>query len=59
MNKKKLIFDAAFIIVAAAILTILVDRELIEKYIGLALIPILIAYYFGQYVERKTRTKSE
>jgi len=58
MNKKKIIFDAAFIIIAAAILTIFVECELIEKYIGFALIPIIIAYYFGQYVERKTRTKS-
>ena len=58
MNKKKIIFDAAFIIIAAAILIIFVEYELIEKYIGFALIPIIIAYYFGQYVERKTRTKS-
>ncbi len=59
MNKKKLIFDAAFIVIAAVVLIILVESGLIEKYIGFALIPILIAYYFGQYVERKTRDKSE
>lgn len=58
MNKKKIIFDVAFIIIAATILTIFVESELIEKYIGFALIPIIIAYYFGQYVARKTRTKS-
>ena len=59
MSKKKLIFDVAFIVIAATILTILVETELIEKYIGFALIPILIAYYIGQFVERKTRIKSE
>jgi predicted membrane protein len=59
MNKKKIIFDAAFIIIAGIILIILVERGLVENYIGFALIPILIAYYFGQYVERKTKTKSE
>jgi len=59
MNKKKLIFDLGFIVIAAVILTVLVESGLIEKYIGFALIPILIAYYFGQFVERKTRIKSE
>lgn len=59
MNKRKIIFDLIFILIAAIILTVLIEYELIEKYIGFALIPILIAYYFGQFVERKTRTKSE
>lgn len=59
MNKKKLIFDAAFIVIAAIILTGLIEYGLIEKYIGFVLIPMLIAYYFGQFVERKTRIKSE
>jgi len=59
MNKIKLIFDLGFIVIAAVILTVLVESGLIEKYIGFALIPILIAYYFGQFVERKTRIKSE
>ena len=59
MNKKKIIFDLVFIVIAAVILIILIDTGLIEKYIGFALIPILIAYYIGQFVERKTRIKSE
>jgi predicted membrane protein len=59
MNKKKIIFDLVFIVMAAAILSFLVDSEIIEKYIGFSLIPILIAYYLGQLVERKTRKKSE
>lgn len=52
-------FDLIFIVMAAIILTVLIEFGLIEKYIGFALIPILIAYYLGQFVERKTRTKSE
>jgi len=59
MNKKKLIVDLAFIVITAGILIALVESGLIEKYIGFALIPILMAYYFGQFVERKTRIKSE
>ena len=57
MNKKKIIFDLAFIVIAAIILIVLVESGLIEKYIGFSLIPILIAYYFGQFVERKTGIK--
>ena len=57
MNKQKIIFDVAFIIIAAVTLIVLVETALIEKYIGFALIPILIAYYLGQFVERKTRKK--
>ncbi len=57
MNKKKIIFDSTFIVIATVILIVLVQSELIEKYIGFALIPILIAYYLGQFVERKTRIK--
>jgi predicted membrane protein len=59
MNKKKRIFDLIFIVIAAIILSVLVEYGLIEKYIGFVLIPILIAYYLGQFVERKTRAKSE
>jgi len=59
MNKKKIIFDLAFIVIAAVILDVLVESGLIENYIGFALIPILMAYYLGQFVERKTRIKSE
>lgn len=55
MNKKKLIFDLFFIVVAAIILTVLVEHGLIEKYNGFALIPLLMAYYLGQMVERITR----
>lgn len=59
MNRKKIIFDLVFIVIAAVILVAFVESGLIEKYIGFALIPILMAYYIGQFVERKTRIKSE
>ena len=50
---KKRIFDMIFMIVSAIILVILLEYGLLEKYIGFALIPILIAYQLGQYSERK------
>jgi predicted membrane protein len=59
MSKKKIIIDIAFIVITAAVLSVIIKSGLIENYIGLTLIPILIAYYIGQFVERKTRTKSE
>ena len=37
MNKKKIIFDVTFIVIAAVVLTILVESGLIEKYIGFSL----------------------
>jgi len=58
-NKRKLLIDASFIVIAAVILVVLVENGIIEKNIGFALIPILIAYYLGQFVERKTRIKSD
>ena len=55
MSKKKLIFDIVFIVIASGILIALLKSELGEKYIAFLLIPILIAYYCGQFVERNTR----
>lgn len=59
MRMKKIVFDVVFIVIATVILTVLYKYGLLEKYLGFALIPILIAYYFGQFVERKINTKSE
>jgi len=53
MAMKKRIFDTVFIIVSAGILTILIKYGFLEKHIGFSLLPILIAYYLGQYSERK------
>lgn len=59
MNKKKLVFDFIFIVIATIILIVLNGYGLLEKYRGFALIPILIAYFLGQFVERKTGTKAK
>ena len=59
MNKKKIVFDLIFIVVSGIFLIVLNEFGLIEKYVGFFLLPILIAYFLGQLVERKTRTKSE
>ena len=50
---KKRIFDIIFIIVSTAILIVLSQYGLLEKYMAFALIPILIAYQLGQYSERR------
>lgn len=51
MNKR--IFTYLFILVTAIFLSILMRFDLCEKYIGFVLIPMLAAYYLGQYSERK------
>ena len=50
---KKRIFDLIFIIIAATTLIILSEYEILKKYSALTLVPILIAYFLGQYSERK------
>lgn len=57
MNIKKRTFDVIFIILAAISLMILIEFDLIEKYIGFALIPLIIAYQLGQYSERKFKKR--
>lgn len=57
MNKKKITFNLIFIVVTAVFLTASIEFGLVEKYIGFSFIPILIAYYLGQWVERKTRSE--
>jgi len=50
---KRKAFDMFFTVVSAVFLIVLMEFNLIEKYIGLALIPILTAYHIGKYSERK------
>ena len=50
---KKKAFDMFFAIVSAVFLIVLIKFDLIEKYIGFGLIPLLIAYQIGKYAERK------
>lgn len=53
MYQRKHLFDIAFIIVSTAILLVLVRWDLLEKYIGFSLIPVLIAYQLGKFTQRK------
>jgi len=50
---RKLVFDIVFIICATVVLILLFEYALLEKYIAFSLIPILIAYFSGQFSERK------
>lgn len=59
MRKKKIMFDAFFIVLSGLILIVLNEYGLVEKHIEYALIPVLIAYYLGQFVERKIKTKTK
>ena len=49
MKMKKRVFDLFFIIISASILVILSEFDFLEKNIAFSFIPILIAYYLGQY----------
>lgn len=57
MRKKKIIYDLIFVLVSGIFLTVLDKYGLLHKYVGFALIPLLIAYYTGQIVERKFTNK--
>jgi len=63
MKAKKLILDVIFIIISAGVLTALEYYGLLEEYVGFTLIPILIAYYLGQYsnkwIERSGDNKAD
>jgi hypothetical protein len=53
MKTKKRTFDLIFIIISTAILIILSEFGLLERYSAFSLIPIFTAYQLGQYSERK------
>ena len=57
MKYNKKMFDILFIILAGVIVIVLNQFGLIVKYPGFTLIPLLIAYFLGQFVERKTKDK--
>ena len=59
MNAKKIVFDLIFIVITAVVLIVLNGYGIIEKYSAYLLIPLMIAYFLGKFVERKTGTKSE
>lgn len=54
---KKRTFDIIFIVIATVILVALTQYELLEKYVSFALVPIIFAYYLGQYAEKKFKNE--
>lgn len=50
---KKWLFDGLFIMFSAVVMLALNEFNLLERYIGYAMIPVLIAYLLGQYSEKK------
>lgn len=52
---KKKVYDIIFIVVSAIILILLFEFKVMPKSMGFALIPLLIAYYFGKYVGKRTQ----
>ena len=46
---KKRLFDLIFIIISASILVAFSEYGFLEKNIAFSFIPILIAYFLGQY----------
>lgn len=57
MKYHKKMFDILFIILAGVIVIVLNQFGLIVKYSGFTLIPILLAYFLGQFIERRTNDK--
>lgn len=53
MKANKILFDIIFIIISTLILIGLNQYGLLEKFMGFAIIPILVAYFTGQYVGKK------
>lgn len=51
--------DAIFMVISATVLIAFNQYNLLEKYTGFLLIPILISYYAGQYTERKFTVKKD
>lgn len=56
---RKKIFDAFFIVISTMILMIISYYDLLDIYMTYALIPILIAYYLGQFSERRFNKNNE
>lgn len=46
---RKRVFDLIFIIISALILVIISEFDFLEKNWAFSFIPILIAYFLGQY----------
>lgn len=53
MSIRRKIIDVIFIVISALFLILLIEFDLIERYIGYSLLPIVAAYFLGKYAERK------
>ena len=53
MKMTKRIFDLIFIIISASILVIFSEYDFLQKNMAFSFIPILIAYFLGQYSQIK------
>ena len=53
MKTNKILIDVLFILISALILLLLNQYGLLQKYAVFTLIPILVAYFLGQFAERK------
>lgn len=52
-------FDALMIIVMAGLLSILAYFSLSELYFKFSMIPLLVFYFAGQFVQRKFRSANQ
>ncbi len=50
---KKIYFDLIVILLFGVLFVILIEFNLLEKYIGFLLIPVVIAYFLGQFAVKK------
>jgi|GEM_PF-5215019 len=55
----KKIIDATFIVLALIFLIIANELNWNKLYFGFALLPLIIAYYAGQYVQKRSSKKSD
>ncbi|PYE80780.1 hypothetical protein DFQ11_104147 [Winogradskyella epiphytica] len=53
MKSSKRIFDLSFIIIATGLFIALNEFNVLNKHIAFSIIPILIAYFIGQYSAKK------
>lgn len=49
------IFDLIFIIISTSILIVLSEFAFLEKNMAFSFIPVLVAYYLGQYSQSKLK----
>lgn len=57
MNKTR--FNGLFILLSGAILLTLNHFDLLEKYVVFAMVPLMGAYFLGQYSEKKYGEKEQ